>query len=268
MSSRPRETSAPRRAGIRERAAAALAGAYFDLSYRLLVGSKAGQRLLQLTASGDEPVHGYFTAEDRAVLLAALAPVAGERLLDLGSGIGGIALEMHRLAGVEIVGIDVSASAVAAASHRAEREGVGGAVRFVQGNLARPLRINATGAYAIDSLMFLPDPARVLRAVGEELGPGRRIFATLLVFGADGGNRLVRSLRRAGMRVGRLDDVTTALVASSKGRANVARGLSRETTITARGRLAMALVLAEEYLVQVLVGHGCAGRWRIVTWHE
>ena len=268
MSSEPHATSAPRRAGIRERVAVALARAYFDLSYRLLVGSEAGRRLLQLTASGDEPVHGYFTAEDRAVFLAALAPVGGERLLDLGSGIGGIALETHRLTGVEIVGVDVSASAVATASRRAERAGVSEAIRFVQGNLAKPPRIGATGAYAIDSLMFLPEPARVLRDIGEELGPGRPIFATLLVLGADGGTRLERSLRRAGMRVARLDDVTTALLASSEGRANVARDLSHDRTITARGRLAMHLVLVEECLVQVLVGHGCAGRWRIVTWHE
>lgn len=254
-----------RRGELGRVAARALARVYFDISYGLLAGSAAGRRLLELTAAGDEPVHGYFTIEDRDVLLAGLDPAPGDRLLDLGCGIGGIAVEVHRRTGAEIVGVDVSPRAVAAATRRARRAGVGAAVRFVNGDLARPPLVGATSAYAIDSLMFLPDLAGALRGIGEALESGGRLFATLLVVGPGSADRLDRSFRAAGVRVERIDDVTAGLDVRSRARAGAARALLRQRGTTPRGLLAMLLVLGEEALVRTLIAKGRIGRWRFVV---
>jgi len=246
-------------------AAGALARVYFDVSYELLAGSAAGRRLLALTAAGDEPVHGYFTVDDRDLLQAELDPRPHDRLLDLGCGVGGIALEVHRRTGAQVVGVDVSPRAIAAATRRARRAGAGAAVRFVVGDLARPPLVGATSAYAIDSLMFLPDLVGTLRGIGEALGPGGCLFATLLVVGPDGAARLDRSLRAAGVRVERTDDVTAALDARSRARAAAARALLRDRATTPRGSLATLLVLAEEALVRAMIARGRLSRWRFVV---
>jgi SAM-dependent methyltransferase len=237
---------------------------YFDISYGLLAQSDAGRRFLETTAAGDEPVHGYLTTEDLDMLLAELDPRRGELLLDLGSGVGGVALEVHRRTGAEVLGVDVSPRAVAVATLRARRAGVGAAVTFVGGDLARPPVIGADSAYAIDSLMFLPDIGRTIRDVGKTLKPGSRLFATLLVVGSAGPGRLDRALRGSGVRVERLDDVTAAFSVQSRARAAAAGVLVRERATTIRGRLAMLLVIGEEALMGALVARGLVGRWRFV----
>lgn len=238
---------------------------YFDISYRLLAGSVAGRRLLALPAAGGEPVHGYFTSEDRDVLLAALDPAPGNRLLDLGSGLGGIAIELHRRSGAGILGVDISPRAVSVSTARARRDHVDASVGFRAGDLARPPRTGATSAYAINSLMFVPDLADALRGIGEALGPGGRLFATLLVLGPGGGPRLQQAVRDAGADLERLDDVTPALAERSRARAGAAALLRRDETTTFRGRLAMRLVSAEEGLVQARIKSGRLNRWRFVV---
>jgi SAM-dependent methyltransferase len=242
-----------------------VARAYFDISYRLLAGSVAGRRLLALPAAGGGPVHGYFTSEDRDVLLADLDPAPGDQLLDLGSGLGGIAIDLHRRTGADILGVDISSQAVSRATTRARQAGVGASVGFLAGDLARPPRTGAAGAYAIDSLMFVPDLAGALRGIGDTLGPGGRLFATLLVVGPGAEARLEQAIRAAGADLERLDDVTPALAERSRARAGAAALLKRDGTTTSRGRLAMRLVSAEESLVQARIASGRLNRWRFVV---
>jgi len=252
------------RRGIGRVAAGIIARIYFDISYALLVGSTTGRRFLTLTAVGGVPAHGYLTVEDRDILLTDLDPAPGDRLLDLGCGIGSVALEVHRRSGAQIVGIDVSRRAVAAAARRARRAGVSAAVSFCSGDLGQPPLVGATSAYAIDSLMFVPDLASAIRGVGDALGPGGRLFAALLVGGLNPGDRLGRLLHGADVRVERLDDVTAALGATGRRRADVAQMLLREGTATPRGRLAMVLVLAEEAVVRRSIATGRMSRWRFL----
>lgn len=238
---------------------------YFDISYGLLTGSVAGRRVLALPAAGGGPVHGYFTEHDRDALLADLDVLPGDRLLDLGSGIGGIAIELHRRSGAEIVGIDISPKAVSAASTLARQAGVDASVRFLTGDLARPPRVGATSAYAIDSLMFAPNLAGAVRGIGDVLGPGGRLFATLLVVGSGAEARLRDSLRAAGADIERLDNVTPSLAERNRARAGAAEATRRNGTTSLRGRVAMRLVIAEEGLIRTLSADGRVSRWRFVV---
>ena len=247
-----------------------LARFYFEISYGLLVGSSTGRRFLGLASfAGGPAVHGYLTADDLDALMATLRPASRDRLLDLGCGIGGAALEIHRRSGAGIVGVDASTRAVAEATARARRVGADDAVRFVVGDLAHPPAVDAAGACAIDSLMFLPDLAGVLRGICETLGAGRRVFATVLVAGPGGAERLAVAIAAAGLELEVLDDVTGALATTSCRRALTARALLRRPGDapgdTIRGRAAMLLILLEETLVGRLVARGRLGRWRFVV---
>lgn len=242
-----------------------LARLYFGLSYRLLDGSVAGHTILRRAAGEGPPVHGYLTPDDLDVLVADLGPRAGDHLFDLGSGMGDVALEIHRRTGASVTGIDLSQRAVDAADRRARRAGARAHVAFRQGSLTMPPRIGAHHAYAIDSLMFTANPAGVVRELGGVLEPGGAAFATIVMFGRDGGRRLGRWLEAPGLRIVRFDDVTPALAARSRTRSGIARRVLVAPGTSTRGRAAALLVLAEETFVRGLIARGLASRWRFVV---
>ncbi len=148
---------------------------YFEASYRLLTGSAEGRRFLHLAAPiPGVAVHGYTTADDLDALVRSLDPGESGRLLDLGCGVGGIALEVNRRTGATVTGVDLSARAIETATAQAVAVGAQPRVSFVRGFIRRPPRVGATGAYAPDSLMFVPLDAAVLLGIREALdGRGR-----------------------------------------------------------------------------------------------
>ena len=238
---------------------------YFEVSYRLLTGSMAGRRFLRLAApSPGLEVHGYLTPDDLEALLVALQPSAGERLLDLGCGLGDVAREVHRRSGAKVVGVDLSARAIAEAKARATRAGVGQAVRFERGSIADLRGLGSMKAYAIDSLPFGAGLADALNGVRAALSDPGRLFMTGLGFGRDQGGPLVRTNGSGLTHVVAAEDVTQALVTSSRRRRDVARSLLDDPRATPRGRAAMALVLVEESLVQWLAARDRVRRWRCV----
>ena len=244
----------------------ALVRVYFELSYRLLLDSAGGRAFLeQARPDGDPATHGYLTHTDLEVLLATFHPSSGDELVDLGCGVGDIALEVHRRTGARILGIDGSDRAIAEARQAAARAGAAPAVHFVVGDLRNPPVTDARGAYAIDSLMFLPDPAATLTTVAAKLHPSAPLFATLLTFGRTTEASLRASLASRGLCVGTLDDVTSDLRLRSRRRRTLARTLLRAPSVTPRGRLAMLLVLGEESLVSTLAARGRLRRWRLVV---
>lgn len=64
-----------------------------------------------------------------ARLLEGTRP-AGRRILDIGCGIGGPAMDMARLHGAEVVGIDLEAPLIERATAAAKRAGLGGSCTF------------------------------------------------------------------------------------------------------------------------------------------
>ncbi len=247
------------------RAVGLIARVYFDISYALLAGSVAGRRLVEQAAPDGVPVHGYCTPTDLDVLVAELDPAFGDSLLDLGCGFGGVAVELHHRSGAEIVGVDISSRAVAIATARARDAGVGASVRFLVGDLARPPWVGARGAYAIDSLMFVPDLTEAMCGIGDVLGSAGRLFATVLVPGAVSQTQLRGLLEAAGARVERLDNVTAALDERSRARARAAAALREIGTASLRGRLALRLVTFEEGLIRRLLASGRVSRWRFLV---
>jgi ubiquinone/menaquinone biosynthesis C-methylase UbiE len=98
----------------------------------------------------------------------------GQRVLDLGSGVGDVALLLGRLVGAagEVVGIERDARSIARAAARASEAGLR-QVSFTQGDVSqipggKPFDA-AVGRYI---LMFLPNPAAVLRSLSELVRPG------------------------------------------------------------------------------------------------
>ena len=239
---------------------------YFELSYRLLLDSASGRAFLERARpDGDPATHGYLTHTDLDVLLATFHPSSGDELVDLGCGVGDVALEVHRQTGARILGIDGSDRAIAEARKAAAQAGAAPAVHFMVGDLRSPPVTDARGAYAIDSLMFLPDPAATLATVAAKLHPSAPLFATLLTFGRTTEASLRARLASRGLRVETLDDVTPALRRRSRRRRTLARTLLRAPSVTPRGRLAMLLVLGEESLVSILAARGRLRRWRLVV---
>jgi ubiquinone/menaquinone biosynthesis C-methylase UbiE len=101
----------------------------------------------------------------------------GQRVLELGSGVGDVALIVGRLVGAsgEVVGVEREPRSIARASARMKELGLG-QVRFVQADLMelpqdRPFDAGV-GRYI---LMYLKDPVAILREVSRRVRPGGAI---------------------------------------------------------------------------------------------
>jgi cyclopropane-fatty-acyl-phospholipid synthase len=69
-------------------------------------------------------------ADKKAHIAAKLYLKPGQRVLDIGCGWGGMALYLHKVAGVDVLGITLSEEQLKYARRRAEREGVSDHVKF------------------------------------------------------------------------------------------------------------------------------------------
>lgn len=114
---------------------------------------------------------------ERVFREAGLGP--GMRVLDLGSGAGDVAMLVARLVGAHgsVVGVERSAEAVAGVQRRIAQAGYDN-VSVIQGDISaldvvldvRESSFDAVVGRAI--LMYLPDPAAVVRASAQRLRPG------------------------------------------------------------------------------------------------
>lgn len=143
-----------------------------------------------MTDSRTAYVHGTHPEEQRRLAdlnaivnahsLAALAPRTGERLLDLGSGLGQFARDVARATGAPVLGIERSDEQRARADALAREAGEAGLAEFRAGDAAAPpLSPDEAGAFDIAHARFLlehvRDPLAVVRAMAAAVRPGGRV---------------------------------------------------------------------------------------------
>ena len=112
-----------------------------------------------------------FVSDLGAAVVDLLAPVAGERILDLGCGDGVIATELAAR-GCEVVGIDASAAQVEAARGR------GVDARVVDGHRL-DFESEFDAVFSNAALHWMTEPAGVVAGVARALRPGGRFVAEL-----------------------------------------------------------------------------------------
>lgn len=130
----------------------------------------------------------------RRALVQHAAPKPGERLLDLCTGTGDVAIEFAQACPeLQIVGLDLSEEMVHVAREKCARLGLAPRVQLVQGNaLELPFAQNSFEIVTIAfGLRNLPDRIRGLREIYRVLAPSGR--AMILEFSVPQ-NSLVRSV--------------------------------------------------------------------------
>lgn len=83
-----------------------------------------------------QPRRGYRVAIDAPLLAAATLAQAGERVADLGTGVGAVALCLaHRVAGIEVVGLERQPALASLATANCMTNGLADRVSIVTGDL-------------------------------------------------------------------------------------------------------------------------------------
>lgn len=136
---------------------------------------------------------------------ARLAPVAGERILDLGCGTGRLTEEITRTPGIHVVGLDRSAAMLreAAARRGQTPPPKDGSQAPVLDSYSRPAYVLGDGAalpfvdvfdaiFSAATLHWIPDHDRLFRSLYTALKPGGRVIAQ-----CGGGGNLERLYGRA-----------------------------------------------------------------------
>jgi cyclopropane fatty-acyl-phospholipid synthase-like methyltransferase len=146
-----------------------------------------------LLSSWDVNFHyGYWLSDDESVAVAVrrmtdvlidlLALRPGERMLDVGCGIGEPAIRLSATVEADITGVSINRGQVVEANRRAEVAGVAGRVRFEEADaLQLPYGSgNFDAAWAFESLLHM-DRDKALREIHRVLRPGGRlVIADLL----------------------------------------------------------------------------------------
>lgn len=143
--------------------------------------------------SGDHNLHfGYWDtagdtgsldrAEERftELMIEKLQPIPGGRVLDVGCGMGTPAIRLANASGNEVVGVTVSHEQVKRAGLRAAAAGLDDKVSFRYADAAA-LPFEAASfdsAWALESIIHMPDRATVLREMARVLRPGGRLVLT------------------------------------------------------------------------------------------
>ena len=110
-------------------------------------------------------------------LLSGIGARPGERVVDLGCGVGTITEFIAQRTGAELTGIDFAEAAIERA--QARTRGRGGAIRFQIGDL-NSLALSPASfhvALALDTLYFAHDLAKTVGDIAELLVPGGRFAA-------------------------------------------------------------------------------------------
>jgi ubiquinone/menaquinone biosynthesis C-methylase UbiE len=185
------------------------------------------------------------------LLIPKLGVGAGQRVLDVGCGLGKPAVRVAQATGAEVVGITISPYQIGVAGERAAAEGLADRVRFeVADGMATPFPDASFDAVlAFESIVHM-DRARAVKEAGRVVRPGGRVVLTDLFdredISADEARERVGQpgalprldgypalLAEAGLEIVELEDIS----------ANVAPSFSMMTDITYDNRDELAKIL-------------------------
>jgi SAM-dependent methyltransferase len=137
--------------------------------------------------AGQNVHYGYWpTPEDNStlhqamdnlteVMIERIRVTAGQRVLDVGCGLGGPAIRLARTTGAEVVGIGTSPIMIEEANARVRAEGLSEQVRFEVADAMDELPFPARSfdaAWAIESFVHMSNRGAALRQIGRALRPG------------------------------------------------------------------------------------------------
>jgi cyclopropane-fatty-acyl-phospholipid synthase len=157
---------------------------HYDLSdelYDTFLDSDRQYSCAYFTDPGDSLEQAQ--ADKKAHIAAKLYLKPGQRVLDIGCGWGGMALYLHKVAGVDVLGITLSEEQLKYARRRAEQEGVSEHVKFelidyrmVDGEFDRIVSVGMfehVGKYFYDAFfakcrsLLKPDGVLLLHTIGK-----------------------------------------------------------------------------------------------------
>ena len=131
----------------------------------------AGPTWVELQDKLDAQIEGVGLAA-----MAVLAPVPGERLVDVGCGCGATTLELARRVGEggAVLGADISAPMLAVAKRRAAAAGLRW-TSFVEADVQTHAFTPADGFFSRFGVMFFADPTAAFANLRRALKPGGRV---------------------------------------------------------------------------------------------
>jgi SAM-dependent methyltransferase len=158
--------------------------ARFNPSHSARLESQTLERIWATAYGKDYPdeakPNAFYSRSTLLRLRAGLRIGPGATIADLGCGNGGAGLWIARELGANLIGIDLSAGGVAAASERAKKLGLGGRAEFREGDITATGLPSAScdGAISLDVLCFVPDKTAAVNEVRRILCPGARFAFT------------------------------------------------------------------------------------------
>jgi len=104
----------------------------------------------------------------------------GQRVLDVGCGLGQPAARIHRRTGAHVTGIAISQDQITRATALAEADGLGDQLEFQHADAMKLPFPDASfdAAIAIESIFHMPDREQVLSEINRVLRPGGRLVLT------------------------------------------------------------------------------------------
>jgi phosphoethanolamine N-methyltransferase len=112
-----------------------------------------------------------------AKLGATLQP--GVKVLDVGSGIGGAMIQLARVYGADVTGVDLAPEMIAIAVERAREWNAPDSIRFFVGDvLEYPFETPFDVVWSRDALMHIHDKPRLFKRLHDLLAPGGRLVIT------------------------------------------------------------------------------------------